>query len=181
MSRNFQLTLIVITATLLGWLVVQEMQRSRAIAARANEIVQMPVTLASSVTPAATPSDLSSTQAAAIEESNASAPATTEPIATQAPTSCSSFDDAGLLAAFDGALAAFIADASSLYGDRYENLQYELSSKSGTIEGEQGTVTTNYSGTVQELSTGQAVTANGVIRATFSWDGCAWQVVDYSF
>jgi hypothetical protein len=108
-------------------------------------------------------------------------------VASETPTpsemtpQCSSFDKAGLLAAFNGALATFIADAAASYGDQYQNLQYQLSSTSGTLEGEQGTVTTSYSGTVQEISTGETVSASGTIRATFSWDGCAWQVVDYSF
>lgn len=107
-------------------------------------------------------------------------PATPE--TTNTPnTACSSFDEAGLVAAFDGALASFLTDANSVYGNQYENLQYELSSKKGIINGEQGTVTTNYSGTVKELSTGQDVSANGTITATFNWDGCAWQVLDYSF
>jgi hypothetical protein len=100
---------------------------------------------------------------------------------TSAPPSCSSFDEAGLVATFDNALSAFIADASTVYGNQYENLQYELSSKTAVITGEQGTVTTNYSGTVKELSAGQDVSANGTIRATFSWDGCVWTVIDYSF
>jgi hypothetical protein len=104
------------------------------------------------------------------------APETTNP-----PSSCSSFDETGLLTAFDNALIGFISDASALYGNRYENLQYALSSKQGTIAGEQGIVTTNYSGTVKELSTGQDVSANGTITAIFNWDGCTWQVVDYSF
>jgi hypothetical protein len=108
------------------------------------------------------------------------APATLETTNTPS-TACSSFDETGLLATFDNALVGFISDASALYGNRYENLQYELSSKQGVINGEQGTVSTDYSGTVKELSTGQDVSANGTITATFSWDGCAWQVVDYSF
>lgn len=103
------------------------------------------------------------------------------PTSDAAPVSCSSFDEAGLFAAFDGALAAFLSDASATYGSQYENLNYELSSKTGSITGEQGTVSTNYSGTVKELSTGQDVSANGTITATFNWDGCAWQLLDYSF
>jgi hypothetical protein len=97
------------------------------------------------------------------------------------PTACSSFDEAGLLATFDSSLASFIADASTTYGSQYENLQYQLSSKTAVIDGEQGTVTTNYSGTVKELSTSQDVTANGLITATFKWDGCVWQLIDYTF
>lgn len=140
------------------------------------------VFLASSDTPP-TPSENSTTP----ETQETPAPTSESPseaistVSDIAPVTCSSFDETGLLAAFDGALAAFIADATATYGDQYENLHYQLSSKSGVIEGEQGTVTTNYNGTVQELSTGQAVSANGTITAIFTWDGCSWQVVDYSF
>lgn len=100
---------------------------------------------------------------------------------TEEPPVCSSFDQAGLLATFDASLAAFIANAAATYGSQYANLQYQLSSKTGTITGEQGTVTTGYSGTVQDLSTGADVSANGIITANFAWDGCVWQLVDYSF
>jgi hypothetical protein len=102
-------------------------------------------------------------------------------VTNEEPPVCSSFDQAGLLATFDASLAAFIADASATYGDQYTNLQYQLADKTGAITGEQGTVTTTYSGTVQELSTGEGVSANGLITANFAWDGCVWQLVDYSF
>jgi cytoskeletal protein RodZ len=103
------------------------------------------------------------------------------PETAETTSSCSSFDEAGLLAAFDSALAVFIADATATYGDQYENLQYQLSGPSSVIEEAQGIVTTTYSGTVQDRVTGEAISAGGTIHATFSWDGCAWQVVDYSF
>jgi hypothetical protein len=103
------------------------------------------------------------------------------PKTTEEEIVCSSFDLSGLLATFDASLAAFIADASATYGGQYSNLQYQLADKTGAITGEQGTVTTTYSGTVQELSTGEPVSANGVITANFAWDGCVWQLVDYSF
>jgi hypothetical protein len=139
-----------------------------------------------------------STQAVSNDSSSASndAPSSTEtspdvPAATQteatttpsdtAPALCLGPDEAGLLAAFDNALAAFLSDATALYGNQYENLQYELSSKQSVINGEQGVVTTTYSGTVTELDTGQAVSASGTITATFTWDSCAWQLMDYSF
>jgi hypothetical protein len=108
-------------------------------------------------------------------------PTASESTTEEEPPVCSSFDQAGLLATFDASLAAFIANASVSYGSQYTNLQYQLSSKTGIITGEQGTVTTGYSGTVQELSTGEAVSANGVITANFAWDGCIWQLVNYSF
>jgi hypothetical protein len=100
---------------------------------------------------------------------------------TSSETTCSSLDEASLMAAFDLALADFLANASALYGSSYENLQYQLSSKTATLAENQGTVSVNYSGNVKELSTGQDVSANGSITATFSWDGCSWQMVNYSF
>jgi hypothetical protein len=150
-------------------------------------------------TPATTPPSLNTTTLASNEapqdppvdtndsETTSETPApepstTTDTTATnEASPACSSFDESGLLAAFDGSLAAFIADATATYGNQYGNLHYQLSSKSGTITDEQGTVTTSYSGTVQELSTGAEVSANGIITANFAWDGCTWQLVDYSF
>lgn len=108
-------------------------------------------------------------------------PTATETTTEEEPPVCSSFDQAGLLAKFDASLAAFIAGAAATYGNQYANLQYQLSSKTGTITAQQGTVTTNYSGMVQELSTGEDVSANGIITANFAWDGCVWQLVNYSF
>jgi hypothetical protein len=141
-------------------------------------IPQSTTTLASNEDPHNTPAN-------AIEaDTTSEAPETslaTETTTDGEPLVCSSFDQAGLLATFDASLAAFIGDASSTYGNQYGNLQYQLSSKSGTMTGEQGTVTTSYSGTVQELSTSEDVSANGVITANFAWDGCTWQLVDYSF
>ncbi len=266
MSRSFLLSLIVIAGALLTWLVVEEKQRSKALVAQTNEIVQLPepyvtppvttakTTASNSATPetsetTATTSTLTepdtadaittdaittdnrlsssgvenpdtapNTSSATVEDetsaprssptSQSSPTSSNSDVQEEAPLSavavnealdtsvtettptatattevaaCSSFDEAGLLSAFDVALAAFIADASTVYGNQYENLQYQLSSRSGVIEGEQGVVSTNYSGTVQELSTGQDVSANGIIQATFAWDGCTWQVLDYSF
>jgi hypothetical protein len=117
-----------------------------------------------------------------VDTTNTQPPANSE---TPAPpvetTACSSFDEASLLAAFDVALANFLANASALYGDRYENLQYQLSSKTATLAENKGAVSVSYAGTVKELSTGQDVSANGSISANFSWNGCAWQLLDYSF
>jgi hypothetical protein len=249
-SRNFLLSLIVIAASLLGWLIVEERQRTRALVREnldtfptsgsaasvvivepqlANDVAESITSNVSTTLSTASPetalsetstesevasasestgnfeqpstpidtavtiatSELPETSAPDVRPENASPtlaandPPAPEVIATTdtetAEVMCSSFNETGLLATFDGALASFIAEANTLYGSQYENLQYQLSSKTGMIEGEQGTVTTNYTGTVQELSTGQDVSANGVIRATFSWNGCTWQVVDYSF
>jgi hypothetical protein len=124
-----------------------------------------------------TPANTSETETTPAPET----PPASEPTTEEEPPVCSSFDQPGLLATFDASLSAFIADATATYGTQYANLQYQLSSKTGTITGEQGTVTTGYSGTVQELSTGEGVSANGIITANFAWDGCVWQLVDYSF
>ncbi len=249
MSRNFLLSLILIAAVLLGWLVVEERQRAKALAEEnvatfpPSESAASPSptlatetsTTASAVpntvtTPLGTATEtvaddvsgietaatsnqiLTATNKANVDEALSSTATTSnnqeestppslavnelpvsettaeetpiEETFTETPTdtaTCSSLNETGLLAAFDGALAAFIAAAGTTYSDQYENLNYQLSSKSAVIEENQGVVTTNYTGTVQELSTGQDVSANGTITATFAWDGCTWQVLDYSF
>jgi hypothetical protein len=211
MSRTFLLSSIFIVASVLAWLGYEEMQRSRTLIAQTNEIVRVPDTTSTPVdqtvqtespattdSPDTTPPDtapqvLSNESLVVSNESptttsaktSQETPASTQPEASTpsdaAPVVCSSLGEAGLLAAFDSALAVFLSGATATYGNRYENLQYELSSKQGVINGEQGIVTTSYSGTVKELSTDQDVSANGTITATFNWDGCTWQLVDYSF
>jgi hypothetical protein len=222
MPRNVLLILIVIVALLVGWFAFEEVQRSRALEAQANELLARPLGSAPTTVEADTaessggsaPASEPSTPTAAtpltelpspttpdagITAANTTESVTTENASTEAtssanpsnapsenpaptsPETCSSFDEAGLLAAFDGALSSFLADATATYGTQYQGLQYQLSSKSATITAEQGAVTASYTGTVQELSTGEDVSANGTLSATFTWDGCTWQLVDYSF
>ncbi len=218
MSNNFLISLIVITAALLAFVIYSEVQQSRevrALESQVNEVLRVaptynttslsilssssedslirtdlfpktetPVNVSTSDETSDANSSAENEADTPVEDSNADTPSSAPAQPSESPSTtvvCSSFDEAGLFAAFDNALAAFIADASSSYGDQYENLQYQLSSKTATITEEQGTVTTNYSGTVKELSTGENVSANGTIVATFNWDGCAWQVLEYSF
>jgi hypothetical protein len=212
MPRNVLLILIVIVALLVGWFAFEEVQRSRALEAQANELLARPLgpdtaeadrteatssggsapakaSTATTEPPAfeATPDvetpSVDNTENANMEDTSGSSSSsmTAENPAPTSPETCSSFDEAGLLAAFDGALSSFLADATATYGTRYQGLQYQLSSKNATITAEQGTVTASYTGTVQELSTGEDVSANGTLSATFTWDGCTWQLVDYSF
>jgi hypothetical protein len=147
-----------------------------------NALEVTPVAKVIAQTHADTHTRAASNSTPSVDTTNTQPPANSE---TPAPpietTACSSFDEASLLAAFDVALANFLANASALYGDRYENLQYQLSSKTATLAENQGTVSVSYAGTVKELSTGQDVNANGSISANFSWNGCAWQLLDYSF
>jgi hypothetical protein len=222
MPRNVLLILIVIVALLVGWFAFEEVQRSRALEAQANELLARPLgpdtaeadrteaTSSGGSAPASEPStptaatpltnellsgaipdvetiggeNVENTNANASTENTSSASSANAPSQNPAPTSpetCSSFDEAGLLAAFDGALSSFLANATATYGTQYQGLHYQLSSKNATITAEQGTVTASYTGTVQELSTGEDVSANGTLSATFAWDSCTWQLLDYSF
>lgn len=203
MPRPLMIGLIVLLTFTLGWVSYDELKRRDAdlkqhlqtnmkavlplsspviepLELLSRETAQLPVPVFSNyqATPMSTALVTANTGVLVNNQQSPNTPANPE---TTEEVVCSSFDLSGLLATFDASLAAFIADASATYGGQYSNLQYQLADKTGAITGEQGTVTTTYSGTVQELSTGEGVSANGVITANFAWDGCVWQLVNYSF
>jgi hypothetical protein len=204
--HSLLISLIIIATALLAWLVYEEVQRSQMLEAQANELLAKP--FESSSTPLTESHSVSSSEPLLLGNDGTPIAASLGPeLATNFPTlqvtpkadtiaetsapeptehsaqpgACSSFDEASLLAAFDSALASFLANATATYGSQYENLHYHFSSKKGVLAENQGTVTASYAGTVQELSTGESVSATGTINASFTWDGCAWQTLDYSF
>ena len=100
---------------------------------------------------------------------------------TNEPSSCSSPDNVGLSAAFERELSSFLNSAAATYGSQYSNLQYGISNQSISQDASQATVSANYQGSVTEISTGESISASGGMSVTFSWDGCQWQLVDYSY
>jgi hypothetical protein len=96
-------------------------------------------------------------------------------------TTCSSPDGAGLSSAFERELGSFLNNAAATYGSQYSNLHYSVSNHQITQDGEQGTVSANYQGSVTEIATGEAISASGGMTVNFAWDGCYWQMVDYSY
>ena len=98
-----------------------------------------------------------------------------------ATTACSSLDQAGLLGAFDRELGIFLNNAAATYGSQYSNLQYTVSNQQIAQNGEQGSVSANYQGSVSEIATGQTISASGGMSVNFAWDGCYWQMLDYSY
>jgi hypothetical protein len=102
---------------------------------------------------------------------------------TQSTTeaSCSSPDAIGLSIAFERELGIFLNNAAATYGAQYSNLQYTIGNQQITQNQNQGTVSANYQGSVSEIATGQTISASGGMSVNFSWDGCYWQLVDYSY
>jgi hypothetical protein len=142
-------------------------QTEYASPAESSSLDQIPATEAANTTPETTLA-----QHTTVEE--------TQETVTET-TTCSSADQAGLSAAFERELGTFLNNATATYGSQYSNLQYTVSNQQITQEGELGTVSANYQGSVTEIATGQAISASGGMTVNFSWDGCYWQMVDYSY
>ncbi len=100
---------------------------------------------------------------------------------TTEPSSCSSPDALGLSNAFERELAIFLNNAAATYGSQYSDLQYSISNQSISQDASQATVSANYQGSVTEITTGESISASGGMSVNFSWDGCQWLLVDYSY
>jgi hypothetical protein len=104
----------------------------------------------------------------------------TTPSTIQTP-SCSSPDNPGLAHAFERELSGFLNNAAATYGAQYSNLQYSISNQVISQNENMGTVSSNYQGSVTEISSGETISASGGMTVNFSWDGCQWLLVDYSY
>ncbi len=82
--------------------------------------------------------------------------------------------------AFDAEIANFVSVEQEAYADVYANLSYDYLPLL-SIEGTTGLVEASYIGSVTDLATGEAISANGTIHASFNWQDCAWLLLDYSF
>jgi hypothetical protein len=100
---------------------------------------------------------------------------------TTGNTSCSSPDSTGLAIAFDRELEIFLNNAKATYGSQYSNLQYGISDQTINQHENQGIVSANYQGSVSEIATGDIIQASGGMTVNFSWDGCNWVLVDYTY
>jgi hypothetical protein len=89
-------------------------------------------------------------------------------------------DIENLSLAFDTEIASFLELEQEAYAEVYANLSYDYIPLV-SLEGTTGRVEANYTGSVTDISTGEAISATGIIYATFGWDACHWQLLDYSF
>lgn len=89
-------------------------------------------------------------------------------------------DELNLAQAFDVELQKWLVESQASYADTYTNLSYSVA-RVATIEDDTGYIEATYTGSVTDVSTGESISASGPIHASFSWNGCFWQLIDYSY
>ncbi len=161
----------------------ESVQAQQSVNTQAEQPILIPQITVTFLTPptltqmADTPIETSSEQ----NPSETTNPTLAENTPPENASSCSSPDSAGLSGAFEQELGIFLNNATATYGAQYSNLQYSISNQSISQDATLGTVSASYQGSVSEITTGETISASGSLTVNFSWDGCYWQLVDYSY
>jgi hypothetical protein len=85
-------------------------------------------------------------------------------------------------AAFDVAVQDWIDGKRAQYAGVFTNLKYNLSVESITFSetGDEAVVDASFSGSIQEVGSGNELSASGDITANFGWTGCSWRNTGYT-
>jgi hypothetical protein len=87
-----------------------------------------------------------------------------------------------LRAAFDQTVQNWIDGNRAQYAGVFTNLRYSLDVKDTTFneEGNEATIFADFSGSVEEVASGNEQSASGSVEAKFGWTGCSWRSLGYT-
>jgi hypothetical protein len=83
-------------------------------------------------------------------------------------------DEEALVSAFSRTLQRFIANGRATYAGTYTDLNYDYRITDVAMDGNDGSVTIEYSGSVRTILGGATESAAGTASASFRWNGCSW-------
>lgn len=83
--------------------------------------------------------------------------------------------------AFEIAIQDWIDGKRAQYAGVYTNLSYskEIDRITFNETGDEATVDAKFSGSIEEVGSGNGLSASGTIEARFGWTGCAWRILGY--
>jgi hypothetical protein len=84
--------------------------------------------------------------------------------------------------AFDQTVQSWIDGNRAQYAGVFTNLKYNIDINSTTFNeaGDEATIDANWSGSVEEVGSGNEQSASGSVEARFGWTGCSWRTLGYT-
>jgi hypothetical protein len=91
-------------------------------------------------------------------------------------------DPSTLRDAFDLAVQDWIDGKRAQYAGVFTNLKYSIEMNNTTFSetGFEATIAANFSGSIEEVGSGNELSASGSVEAKFGWTGCSWRSLGYT-